>query len=70
MRDWLTSPASGWDRGGDVPPPALPEDVVARTREAYLEAYRRLTGSPLRSRLSASRAHVVRRQDVERAGGR
>jgi phosphoribosylaminoimidazole-succinocarboxamide synthase len=45
VRDWLTSPASGWDRGSDVPPPALPDDVVARTREAYLEAYRRLTGT-------------------------
>jgi phosphoribosylaminoimidazole-succinocarboxamide synthase len=46
LRDWLTSPASGWDRASDVPPPPLPDDVVARTREAYLEAYRRLTGRP------------------------
>ncbi|GAA4349870.1 phosphoribosylaminoimidazolesuccinocarboxamide synthase [Angustibacter luteus] len=45
VRDWLTSPASGWDRGSDLPPPALPDGVVARTREAYLEAYRRLTGT-------------------------
>jgi phosphoribosylaminoimidazole-succinocarboxamide synthase len=47
VRDWLTSPGSGWDRSGDVPPPALPADVVARTRDRYLEAYERLTGSPL-----------------------
>ncbi len=44
VRDWLISPASGWDRhGGDAPPP-LPEDVVARTRARYVEAYERLTG--------------------------
>jgi phosphoribosylaminoimidazole-succinocarboxamide synthase len=47
VRDWLTSPASGWDRAGDTPPPALPEEVVERTRARYLEAYERLTGSPL-----------------------
>ncbi len=45
VRDWLTSPASGWDRAGDQPPPPLPDDVVERTRERYLEAYRRLTGT-------------------------
>ena len=47
VRDWLTSPASGWDRFGDVPPPPLPGDVVERTRERYLEVYRRLTGHDL-----------------------
>lgn len=47
VRDWLTSPASGWDREGDVPPPPLPADVVARTRDRYLEAYERLTGTAL-----------------------
>ena len=46
VRDWLTSPASGWDRSADVPPPALPDDVVERTRAAYLQAYERLTGTP------------------------
>jgi phosphoribosylaminoimidazole-succinocarboxamide synthase len=45
VRDWLTSDASGWDRGADVPPPALPEDVVERTRGKYVEAYERLTGT-------------------------
>ncbi len=44
VRDWLTSPASGWDRHGQVPPPPLPEDVVRRTRQRYVEAYERLTG--------------------------
>ena len=44
VRDWLLSPASGWDRAGDGPPPALPADVVAATRARYIEAYERLTG--------------------------
>ena len=44
VRDWLTSPASGWDESSDTPPPPLPEDVVAKTREKYIEAYERLTG--------------------------
>ncbi|EYR62219.1 phosphoribosylaminoimidazole-succinocarboxamide synthase [Actinotalea ferrariae CF5-4] len=47
VRDWLTSPASGWDRAADAPPPPLPDDVVARTQERYLDAYRRLTGRDL-----------------------
>ncbi|TXH44623.1 MAG: phosphoribosylaminoimidazolesuccinocarboxamide synthase [Actinobacteria bacterium] len=44
VRDWLTSPASGWDRAGDQPPPPLPDDVVAATRAKYIEVYKRLTG--------------------------
>ncbi|MCL2423153.1 MAG: phosphoribosylaminoimidazolesuccinocarboxamide synthase [Micrococcales bacterium] len=47
VRDWLTSPDSGWDRSSDAPPPPLPEAVVARTRERYLEVYRRITGEEL-----------------------
>jgi len=47
VRDWLTSPASGWDRHGDEPPPPLPAEVVERTRDKYLEVYRRLTGGEL-----------------------
>ncbi|MSW64483.1 MAG: phosphoribosylaminoimidazolesuccinocarboxamide synthase [Actinobacteria bacterium] len=41
VRDWLTS--SGWDR--QSPPPELPADVVAATRERYVAAYEALTGS-------------------------
>ncbi|MGN6472917.1 MAG: phosphoribosylaminoimidazolesuccinocarboxamide synthase [Mycobacteriales bacterium] len=41
VRDWLAH-ESGWDRSG--PPPALPDDVIARTRAKYVEAYERLTG--------------------------
>ncbi|SEP02406.1 phosphoribosylaminoimidazolesuccinocarboxamide synthase [Trujillonella endophytica] len=40
VRDWLTS--SGWDRVS--PPPELPDDVVAATRERYVTAYEQLTG--------------------------
>lgn len=46
VRDWLASEASGWDQASDTPPPELPEDVVTKTAERYLEAYRRLTGRP------------------------
>jgi phosphoribosylaminoimidazole-succinocarboxamide synthase len=46
VRNWLTSPASAWDRSsGDAPPP-LPPDVVERTRARYVEAYELLTGAP------------------------
>jgi phosphoribosylaminoimidazole-succinocarboxamide synthase len=45
VRDWLTSPASGWDRSSDTPPPRLPGEIVERTRERYVEAYQRLTGT-------------------------
>ena len=44
VRDWLTS--SGWDRVS--PPPELPDDVVAATRERYVAAYEQLTGTTFR----------------------
>jgi len=40
VRDWLEQ--SGWDKNS--PPPPLPDDVIARTRAKYVEAYERLTG--------------------------
>jgi len=43
VRDWLET--TGWDKNSL--PPELPADVVARTREKYLEAYSRLTGKKL-----------------------
>ena len=43
VRDWLTE--QGWDR--EPPAPELPPDIVAKTSERYLEAYRRLTGASL-----------------------
>ncbi|MFC8451989.1 phosphoribosylaminoimidazolesuccinocarboxamide synthase [Kitasatospora sp. NPDC057223] len=45
IRDWLTSPASGWDRHSELPPPALPDEIVELTRAKYIEAYERLTGT-------------------------
>ena len=43
LRDWLE--ASGWDKS--PPPPPLPEDVVAATRDRYRAAYERVTGESL-----------------------
>ncbi len=40
VRDWLSR--TSWDKNS--PPPPLPDDVVARTRAKYVEAYERLTG--------------------------
>ena len=40
VRDWLS--ATTWDKNS--PPPSLPDDIVAKTREKYVEAYERLTG--------------------------
>jgi len=45
VREWLLD--SGWDR--ESPPPALPVDVILRTREKYIEAYQLLTGNPVPS---------------------
>ncbi len=44
VRNWLTSPESGWDRHGTAPPPPLPAEVAERTRARYVEAFERLTG--------------------------
>jgi phosphoribosylaminoimidazole-succinocarboxamide synthase len=43
VRDWATS--TGWDKR--PPAPEVPADVVAVTRERYLDAYRRITGDSL-----------------------
>jgi phosphoribosylaminoimidazole-succinocarboxamide synthase len=42
VRDWASG--TGWDR--TPPAPAIPDDVVERTRAKYLEAYERITGEP------------------------
>jgi phosphoribosylaminoimidazole-succinocarboxamide synthase len=41
VRDWLET--TGWDKNS--PPPMLPDDVVAKTRAKYVEAYEKLTGT-------------------------
>ena len=43
VRDWLLK--QPWDR--TPPAPKLPDEIVEKTRERYLEAYRRLTGQSL-----------------------
>ena len=43
VRDWLDS--QGWDR--EPPAPPLPEDVVSKTSQRYIEAYHRLTDEEL-----------------------
>jgi phosphoribosylaminoimidazole-succinocarboxamide synthase len=43
VRDYLES--IRWNK--QPPVPSLPDDVIARTREKYLDAYRRLTGEDL-----------------------
>ena len=44
VRDWLTSPQSGWDRASNRQPPALPAEIVEKTRDRYVQAYEQLTG--------------------------
>jgi phosphoribosylaminoimidazole-succinocarboxamide synthase len=43
VRDWASS--TGWDR--TPPAPAIPSDIVAKTRAKYVEAYELITGEPL-----------------------
>ena len=42
VRDWLET--TGWDK--TPPGPLIPADVVARTREKYVQAFERVTGRP------------------------
>jgi phosphoribosylaminoimidazole-succinocarboxamide synthase len=42
VRDWAAG--TGWDK--KPPAPAIPDDVVARTREKYVQAYERIAGEP------------------------
>lgn len=43
VRDYLDS--AGWDH--EPPAPALPDDIVSKTRQRYLEAFQRLTNESL-----------------------
>lgn len=42
VRDWAAG--SGWDK--TPPAPAIPDDVVAKTRARYIEAYELIAGEP------------------------
>ena len=50
VRDWASG--SGWDK--TPPAPELPDDVIARTRELYVDAYERITGEPFDAWLERS----------------
>jgi phosphoribosylaminoimidazole-succinocarboxamide synthase len=52
VRDWASQ--SGWDK--KPPAPAIPGDVVAGTRDRYVEAYERITGEPFQAWLERSGA--------------
>ena len=43
VRDYLSS--SGWDKNS--PPPALPQEIINKTREKYIEIGRKFTGERL-----------------------
>jgi phosphoribosylaminoimidazole-succinocarboxamide synthase len=43
VRDWASS--TGWDR--TPPAPAIPDEVLGKTRSKYVEAYELITGEPL-----------------------
>ncbi|MDX6353768.1 MAG: phosphoribosylaminoimidazole-succinocarboxamide synthase [Streptomyces sp.] len=45
IRDYLTSPAAGWDHTAATPPPPLPPEIVEQSRARYVEAYEQLTGN-------------------------
>jgi phosphoribosylaminoimidazole-succinocarboxamide synthase len=44
VRDWLLSPASGWEKNSGDAPPELPLEIIEKTRERYIQAYEELTG--------------------------
>jgi len=47
LRDYLDGERKAGRWNGDAPPPPLPQHVVDATSARYLDAYRRITGSPL-----------------------
>ena len=52
VRDWASN--TGWDKS--PPAPAIPDDVVAATRERYVTAYERLAGEPFSAWLERTAA--------------
>ncbi len=44
IRDWLEN--SGWNK--TPPPPSLPEDVIGKTSQKYLEAFKKLTDQDIK----------------------
>ena len=62
MRDWASQ--TGWDK--TPPAPEIPDDVVAGTRERYVDAYERISGEPFDAWL---RAHAGQGGVAAQAGG-
>jgi phosphoribosylaminoimidazole-succinocarboxamide synthase len=52
VRDWASS--TGWDRNPPAPP--IPDDIVAKTTEKYVEAYERITGEPFSAWVERTKA--------------
>jgi phosphoribosylaminoimidazole-succinocarboxamide synthase len=52
VRDWAAG--TGWDK--NPPAPAIPDDVVAQTRERYVTAYEKLSGEPFAAWLERTSA--------------
>jgi phosphoribosylaminoimidazole-succinocarboxamide synthase len=52
VRDWAAG--TGWDK--TPPAPAIPDDVVAATRERYVTAYEKLADEPFSAWLDRTRA--------------
>jgi phosphoribosylaminoimidazole-succinocarboxamide synthase len=51
VRDWASG--TGWDKSPPAPP--IPDDVVARTREKYVQAYELLCDEPFEAWLERAR---------------
>jgi phosphoribosylaminoimidazole-succinocarboxamide synthase len=51
VRDWAAG--TGWDK--TPPAPAIPDDVVAATRDRYVTAYEKLAGEPFSAWLERTR---------------
>ena len=53
LRDYLQSLRDKGEWNGDAPGPAIPADVIAAMSRRYLDAFERLTGSPLITGISS-----------------
>jgi phosphoribosylaminoimidazole-succinocarboxamide synthase len=47
LRDYLDAERRAGRWNGEAPPPPLPDAVIAATSERYLDAFQRITGTPL-----------------------
>jgi phosphoribosylaminoimidazole-succinocarboxamide synthase len=52
VRDWASG--TGWDK--NPPAPAIPDEIVVKTRGKYVEAYEKITGEPFSAWLALTGA--------------